>query len=69
VKRLVREGERFELGTADRAELLALRMVGTVQAHHDGRVSIARVVGHVRLSSGTTLCIRSSKSPAASVLA
>lgn len=69
MKRVVFEGEPFDLGTADRAELLALRIAGTVQAHHDGRISIARVVGHVRLSSGMTLCIRASKSPAASVLA
>lgn len=69
MKRVVLEGEPFDLGAADRAELLGLRIAGTVQAHHDGRISIARVVGHVRLSSGTTLCIRSSKSPAASVLA
>jgi hypothetical protein len=69
VKRIVFEGEPFELGVDDRGELLGLRIGGTVQAHHDGRISIARVVGHVRLSSGTTLCIRSAKSPAASVLA
>ncbi len=69
MKRVVLEGEPFELGAAERAELLSLRIPGTVQAHHDGRISIGRLVGHVRLPSGTTLCIRSAKSPAASVLA
>lgn len=69
VKRVIFEGEPFELDAVDRAELLGIRIGGNVQAHHDGRISVARVVGHVRLSSGTTLCIRSAKSPAASVLA
>jgi hypothetical protein len=64
---VVDEGDTFSVVAEDRA-FLRERLGGRVDAQHGG-VSVSRVVGHLRLPSGLTLCIRSPKAPAASVLA
>lgn len=67
-QRIVTEGEAFDVSEADHLFLSDL-LGGFVEHRRDGQTTIHRMVGQLRLPSGTAISIRSPKAPATSVLA